>query len=180
MDRCVVNPDGEIVLHRHMQAGPEPLLNAVAPYRADLVGCVACIFPWSGLADLCTPEGLPVVLGPARYMQAIHGGKATHETIAAQQIAVLLRGGMRPQASVSPAAMRATRDFRRRRMPRRRTRAEWRAHSQQTTRQDNRPAIGHKLASKANRQGGRPDVPLRLARSAATWTAPGSRLTTAC
>ena len=33
MDVCIVNHDGEIVLHRNMKAAPEPLLKAVAPYR---------------------------------------------------------------------------------------------------------------------------------------------------
>jgi hypothetical protein len=33
-------------------------------------------------------------------MKAIHGGKAQQDTIDAQTIAVLLRGGMLPQASV--------------------------------------------------------------------------------
>jgi hypothetical protein len=30
---CVLGHDGEIVLHRHMKAAPEPFLKAVAPYR---------------------------------------------------------------------------------------------------------------------------------------------------
>src|SRR6266508_2031915 len=75
----VLNQDGESVLHRNMQAGPEPFLNAVAPDREDLVVCVECIFTWSWLADLCTQEGIPVVLGHALYMKAIPGGKAKHE-----------------------------------------------------------------------------------------------------
>jgi hypothetical protein len=33
-------------------------------------------------------------------MNAIHGGQATHDTIDAQTIAVLRRGGMWPPASV--------------------------------------------------------------------------------
>jgi hypothetical protein len=33
-------------------------------------------------------------------MKAIHGGKATHDTIDAHEIATLLRGGMLPQAYV--------------------------------------------------------------------------------
>jgi hypothetical protein len=49
-------------------------------------------------------------------MNAIHGGKAKHDTIDAQKMAVWLRGGMLPQAYVYPAAMRATRDLLRRRM----------------------------------------------------------------
>ena len=90
---CVLNQDGEILLHRNMPAGPEPFLKAVAPYRADLVVCVDCLFTWYWLADLCAREGIPFVLGHALYMKAIHGGKAKHDTIDAQKIAVLLRGG---------------------------------------------------------------------------------------
>jgi transposase len=48
-------------------------------------------------------------------MKAIHGGKAKNDKIDAHKIAVLLRGGMIPQAYVYPAAMRATRDLLRRR-----------------------------------------------------------------
>jgi hypothetical protein len=39
-------------------------------------------------------------------MKAIHGGQAKHDSIDAQKIAVLLRGGMLPQASVYPAKTR--------------------------------------------------------------------------
>ena len=34
---CLVNDDGEILVHRHRPAGPEPFRKAVAPYREDLV-----------------------------------------------------------------------------------------------------------------------------------------------
>jgi transposase len=93
------------------------------------------------------------VLGHARYRKASHGGQAKHDRIDAHKIAVLLRGGMLPQASGDPAAMRATRDLLRRRMHLMRHRAELLAHIQQTTSQYNRPAIGKQLAYKANRAG---------------------------
>jgi transposase len=143
-----------MVLHRNMPAGPDPFLKAIAPSREDLVVCVECIFTWYWLADLCAREGISFVLGHALYMQAIHGGKAKTDTIDAQKIAVLLRGGMLPQAYGYPAAMRATRDLLRRRMPLMRTRAELLTHVQQTNRPDNLPAIGQQLAYKANRDGG--------------------------
>ncbi len=95
---CILNQDGEILEHRHMKAAPEPFLKAIAPYREELVVCVECIFTWDWLADLCAREGMPVVLGHARSMKAIHGGKAKTDTIDAHKIAVLLRGGMLPQA----------------------------------------------------------------------------------
>ena len=71
-----------------MPAGPEPLLKAVAPSRTDLVVCVACLFTWSGLADLCARAGMPFVLGHALSMKAIHGGKAQNDTIRSEGASV--------------------------------------------------------------------------------------------
>ena len=150
---CLLNQAGEILVHRNMPAGPEPLLKAIAPYREDLVVCVECIFTWYWLADLCAQEGIPFVLGHALYMKAIHGGKAKNDKIDAQKIAILLRGGMLPQAYVYPAEMRATRDLLRRRIHFMRKRAELLTHIQQTNSQYNLPEIGKKIAYKANRDG---------------------------
>jgi transposase len=146
MDVCILSQDGEILLHRHMKTSPETLLKAIAPSRADLVVAVECILTWYWLADLCAQEQMPFVLGHALYMKALHGGKAKHDTIDSQKIAVLLRGGMLPQAYVSPAEMRATRDLLRRRMHLTRQRAEMLAHIQKTNSQYNLPETGKKLA----------------------------------
>ena len=43
---CLVNRDGDILVHRNMQAAPEPFLKAVAPSREGLVVAVECIFTW--------------------------------------------------------------------------------------------------------------------------------------
>jgi hypothetical protein len=95
---CLLRQDGEVVLHRNRPARPDALLKAIAPYRDDMVIAVECIFTWYWLADLCAQEGLPFVRGHALYMQAIHGGKAKNDKIDSQKSAVLLRGGMLPQA----------------------------------------------------------------------------------
>ena len=150
---CILSQDGEIVLHRNMPASPDALLKAIAPYRDNIVIAVECIFTWYWLADLCVQEGLPFVLGHALYMKAIHGGKAKNDKIDSQKIAVLLRGGMLPQAYVYPAEMRATRDLLRRRLHLTRKRAELLAHIQNTNSQYNLPEIGKKIAYKANRDG---------------------------
>jgi transposase len=150
---CILSQDGEILLHRNMNTSPETLLKAIAPYREDLVVAVECVFTWYWLADLCAQEQIPFVLGHALYMKAIHGGKAKHDKIDAQKIAVLLRGGMLPQAYVYPAEMRATRDLLRRRLHLTRQRAELLTHVQQTNWQYNLPEIGKQLAYKANRDG---------------------------
>jgi transposase len=150
---CILNQDGEIMLHRNMKTSPEAFLNAIAPYREDVVVAVECIFTWYWLADLCRREDIAFVLGHALYMKAIHGGKAKNDKVDAHKIAVLLRGGMLPQAYVYPAEMRATRDLLRRRMHLTRKRAELLAHVQNTNSQYNLPEIGKNLAYKANRAG---------------------------
>jgi len=98
MYMCLLNQDGEIMLHHQMKTRPETFLKAIAPYREDLVVAVECILTWYWLADLGAQEQIPFVLGHALSMKAIHGGQAKNDTIDAQKIAVLLRGGMLPQA----------------------------------------------------------------------------------
>lgn len=150
---CILNQDGEIVLHRNIRTDPGVLLKTIAPYREDIVVAVECIFTWYWIADLCSREHIAFVLGHALYMKAIHGGKAKNDKIDAHKIAVLLRGGMMPMAYVYPAEMRSTRDLLRRRMHLVRKRAELLAHVQNTNYQYNLPEIGKKIAYKANREG---------------------------
>ncbi len=150
---CILSHDGELWLHRNRNAAPAPFLQAVAPSREGLVVAVACIVTWYWLADLCAAQGIPFVLGHALSRKAIHGGKAKNEKIDSQTIAALLRGGMLPHAYVSPAEMRAPRDWLRRRTPLMRTRAELLAHVQHTTSQYTLPEIGTNIAYTANRAG---------------------------
>jgi transposase len=102
MAKVELNRDGEILLHRNMPATPKIFLKDIAPYRQDLVVAVECMFTWYWLADLCVQEGLTCVLGHAQYMKAIHGGKAKHDRLDAQKIAVLLWGGMWPPMRIRP------------------------------------------------------------------------------
>jgi len=111
------------------------------------------MFAWYWLADLCAERQIPFVLGHALYMKAIHGGKTKTDKIDSQKIALLLRGGMLPQAYVYPPAMRGTRDLLRRRTRLVRTRAEALAHIQNTLSQYNLPPWGKKLTFAANRVG---------------------------
>jgi hypothetical protein len=41
---CIVNRDGEILLHRHRPASPAPFRKTIAPYREDVVVGVECLF----------------------------------------------------------------------------------------------------------------------------------------
>ena len=99
---CIMNHDGEILLHRNMKAAPEPFLQAIAPDREGLVVAVECIFTWYWLADLCAEQDIPFVLGHALSRKAIHGGKATNDKIDSPKIAALLRGGLLPKPMSIP------------------------------------------------------------------------------
>jgi transposase len=148
---CVLDSAGQTVLARTLDAGPDDFLQAVAPFRDGLAVACECMFAWYWLADLCHDQGIPFVLGHALYMKAIHGGKAKTDKIDAHKIAVLLRGGMLPQAYVYPRGMRETRDLLRRRTFLVRRRAEALVHLTNTNSQYNQPPFAKKLAYAANR-----------------------------
>ena len=150
---CILDQNGEILLHRNIKSRPEPFLQAVMPFRDDLVVAVECMFTWYWLADLCRSEGIEFILGHALYMKAIHGGKAKNDKIDAFKIAALLRGGNLPKAYVYPPEMRATRDLLRRRLHLVRRRGNLLAHIQNTHHQYNLPEPSAKIAYKANREG---------------------------
>jgi hypothetical protein len=86
---CIRHQEREMLVHRHMPAGSEPFLKAVAPSREDVVVCGACLFTWYWLAALGARAGMPFVLGHGLSMQAIHGGQATNEKSDTQKIAIL-------------------------------------------------------------------------------------------
>ena len=127
---CILSQTGEIVYHKNLPASPEPFLDAIAPFRDDLVVGVECMFTWYGLADLCLKERIEFVLGHALYMKAVHGAKVKNDKVDSQKIAALLRGGNFPMAYVYPPEMRATRDLLRRRNYFVKRRADLLAHIQ--------------------------------------------------
>ena len=150
---CILDTEGNVLVHRNITACPEDFLKVIAPYRDSLVVGVECMFAWYWLADLCRKEGIAFVLGHALYMRAIHGGKSKNDKVDAYKIAVLIRGGMFPIAYVYPPEMRATRDLLRRRNNLMRERAQFLAHIQNTATQYNLPDIGVNLSFERNREG---------------------------
>jgi transposase len=157
----VLDADGQTRLALTLAASPATFLQAVEPFRDGLVVACECMFAWYWLADLCADQHIPFVLGHALYMKAIHGGKAKTDTIDAHKIAVLLRGGMLPQAYVYPKGMRETRDLLRRRTFLVRRRAEALTHLVNTNSQYNLPPLSKKLCYAANRE--ELDLPSRFA-----------------
>jgi hypothetical protein len=43
---CILQHDGEMVVHRNMPTSPDALLKTLAPYREQSVIAVACLFTW--------------------------------------------------------------------------------------------------------------------------------------
>lgn len=149
---CILDQNGKVLFHKDIKANPEDLERAISNYREDLVIAVECTFTWYWIADFCLDGDITFVLGHALYMKAIHGGKAKNDKIDSRKIAVILKGGMLPQAYVYPRGMRATRDLLRRRMHLMRKRSELLAHIHNTNSQYNLPSIGVNLRYKKNRE----------------------------
>jgi transposase len=152
MHLCVLDATGTVVADVNLPCRPDAFLAALAPFRADVIVGVECMFAWYWLADLCAKEQLPFLVGHAYYMKAIHGGKAKNDRIDAGKIARLLRGGNFPLAYVYPKGMRETRDLLRRRTYFVRQRAALFTHLQILNSQYNLPPFPKKLSFAANRR----------------------------
>ena len=113
---CVLDAEGEVVLHRNAKSRPEALLGGLKRFRESVVVGVESTYSWYWVADACRDAGIPFVLGHATYMKAIHGAKTKNDRIDAFKLAKLLRGGLFPLAYVYPREMRAARDLLRRRI----------------------------------------------------------------
>ena len=155
MHVCVVDHGGTKLLHKNFNTKtPEHFLDALQPFEKQdlIVGCEST-FNWYWLADLCTAQNLPFLLGHALYLKAIHGGKTKSDRIDSEKLAMLLRGGNFPTAYVYPADMRDTRDLLRRRCTIVRRRSATITHVQMINHQQNLPAFEKSIAYKSNRTG---------------------------
>jgi transposase len=149
----LLDADGKTVFEQDLPADPAAFLDAIAPYRPDVVVGVECMFAWYWLADLCADQEIPFALGHALYMRMIHGSKTKTDRVDAGKLAALLRGGLFPLAYAYPRAKRQTRDLLRRRSFFVRQRAQLLTHIVNTNTQFNLPALTKKLTYAANRSG---------------------------
>ena len=147
----VLNAKGKTVFERDLPADPDAFLDAVGPFRKNLVVGCECMFAWYWLADLCEAKRIPFVLGHALAMKHIHQGKSKSDKIDAGKLAAMLRGGMFPLAYVYPRAKRQTRDLLRRRSFFVRQRSQLIAHIVNTNSQFNLPPFAKKLSYAGNR-----------------------------
>lgn len=155
MHVCLVDHEGNKRLHRNFPTRtPERFLQALTPYRESdlIIGCEST-FNWYWLADLCSVENVPFLLGHALYLKAIHGGKTKTDRIDSEKLAMLLRGGNFPTSYVYPARLRDTRDLLRRRGTIVRRRSATITHVQMVNHQQNLPAFPKSISYRANRVG---------------------------
>jgi transposase len=156
----VLDHAGKTAFEKDLPTDPDVFLEAIAPFRPDLVVGAECMFSWYWLADLCADHQIPFALGHALAMKHIHGAKTKTDRIDAAKLAALLRGGLFPMGYVYPRAKRQTRDLLRRRSFFVRQRAQLIAHIVNTHTQFNLPALSKKLTYAANRP---PDLVDRFA-----------------
>ena len=149
---CVVDSSGTKHLHKNIATKPDEFLEAIAPFREDLIVGVEGMFCWYWIADLCESEGIPFTLGHALYMRAVHGAKTKSDKLDSERIALLLKSGMFPEAYVYPKEMRACRDLLRRRLFTVRKRGELLAHLNMTHYQYNAEVPTKSLGYKKNRE----------------------------
>jgi transposase len=150
---CIVNQAGKILYHYNLPVSKDSLLSVIDPYLPDVAIAVECIFTWYWIADFCSENKIPFVLGHALYMKAIHGAKTKNDKIDSHKIAMLLRAGMIPMSYVYPAQMRSTRDLLRRRMYFVHKRSELLSHIQNTKFQYNLPDFQKRIDRRSNRIG---------------------------
>ena len=63
MHVCVVDQAGETLVHRNLPSRPDYFLNAIGPYRRQLMVGAECMFAWYWLADLCPERTFPSCWG---------------------------------------------------------------------------------------------------------------------
>lgn len=149
---CILDNDGNILMHKNIAAKPEPFLKAISPYREDIIVGVECMFSWYWLANLCLQQGIAFILGHALYMKCIHGGKTKSDKLDSEKIARLIRGGNFPLAYTYPPELRPVRDLLRRRRNLVRYRSELLAHIKITHHQYNAEVISKNIIKKCHRE----------------------------
>ena len=68
MYACILDGEGNVVLHRNIPTDPGRFLELIAPYSGDLVVGCECTFSWYWLADLCLDNGIEFIVSTRRFL----------------------------------------------------------------------------------------------------------------
>jgi transposase len=113
----LINQAGQPVYRRRLPAELPVILDALAPYRAQLKAiAVESTFNWYWLVDGLQAADYPVRLANPAALEPYSGLKETDDETDALWLAELLRLGILPEGYIYPPAERPVRDMLRRRM----------------------------------------------------------------
>ena len=56
---CILDAGGNVLLHKNLPCDRTLFLEAIEPFREDLVVASECIFNWYWVADLCAEHEFP-------------------------------------------------------------------------------------------------------------------------
>lgn len=149
---CIMDKQGNILLHRNMCNDFQLFNSFILKYKPDISVGVESMHSYYWLADQCAQENIPFYLGHAFYMKSIHGGKKKNDRIDSKKIADLMRSNLLPVGYVYPKEMRSTRDLLRRRTRFMKIRAEAYAHIQTIFRQHCMNISSHDVKNKITRR----------------------------
>src|SRR5215471_13663715 len=112
----LLNDQDQVIYQRRLANHLPAILEALAPYQADITGVVVeSTYNWYWLVDGLMEAGYRVHLANPAAMQQYSGLKYTDDHSYARWLAHLLRLGVLPEGYIYPKAERAVRDLLRKR-----------------------------------------------------------------
>lgn len=112
----IIDENGKKLMKRKVDNDPNLILNAINPYKEDLVGVVIeSTFNWYWLVDILMDEGYRVHLANPSAIQQYKGLKHTNDVSDAFWLSEMLRLGILPEGYIYPKEGRPIRDLLRKR-----------------------------------------------------------------
>jgi transposase len=90
---CILDADGEKLVHRKLRNDQNVFRRVIAPYAHSITVALESTGTWYWVCDLCADMDVRFALGHAQYMKWIHGAKAKHDRLDAKKIARIILGG---------------------------------------------------------------------------------------
>lgn len=112
---CIMQRDGEILLHKKLRNNFEVFHAQTKKYSSDMAVGVESTHNYYWFYDACRKTGIPFYLGHAYYLRAIRGKKKKDDKLDSRTLSDLMRTNFFPIGYPYPQEKRAVRDLLRRR-----------------------------------------------------------------